>query len=193
VNPSRSSIRMDPRLDATTRQKLDDLAQHFHQPRAAVLCHIMQWGLSHDYTEPRDQGELHGPVRHLNFFVDTELHQRVETAAAAAGMKMAPWLRHMVRKNTIADFPTSWHGERSEERPHDSRTYGTRFMLRLDEPSQTKLQELVKQFGVPKAEIIRQLLAQAKTEDFPKSWHMKATEHRAHQSRQNDRHIGHRE
>ena len=44
----RSSIRMDARLDATTRQKVDDLAKHFHQPRAAVLCHIMHWGLSRE-------------------------------------------------------------------------------------------------------------------------------------------------
>jgi hypothetical protein len=35
-------IRLDARLDATTGQKVDDLARHFHQPRAAVLCHIMQ-------------------------------------------------------------------------------------------------------------------------------------------------------
>ena len=37
----RASIRMDARLDATTRAKVDDLAQYFHQPRAAVVCHIM--------------------------------------------------------------------------------------------------------------------------------------------------------
>jgi hypothetical protein len=43
-------------------------------------------------------------------------------------------------------------------------------MLRLDEPSQTKLQQLVKQYGVSKAEIIRQLIAQAEPEDFPKGW-----------------------
>jgi Ribbon-helix-helix protein, copG family len=33
---------MDARLDATTRAKVDELAQRFHQPRAAVVCHIMQ-------------------------------------------------------------------------------------------------------------------------------------------------------
>jgi hypothetical protein len=51
-------------------------------------------------------------------------------------------------------------------------------MLRLDEPSQTKLQQLVKQFGASKAEIIRQLIAQANDEDFPKIWQMRAAEHR---------------
>jgi transcriptional antiterminator len=84
----------------------------------------------------------------------------------------------MVRQMTIPDFPRSWQEERSEKRSHDSRMYGTRFMLRLDEPSQTKLQQLIKQFGVSKAEIIRQLVAQANAKDFPKSWQARAAEHR---------------
>ena len=45
---------------------------------------------------------------HLYLYVDTDLHQRVEKAATAAGMKIAPWLRHMVRQITITDFPASW-------------------------------------------------------------------------------------
>jgi hypothetical protein len=44
----RSSIRMDARLDPMTRGTVDDLARHFHQPRAAVLCHILHWGLSRE-------------------------------------------------------------------------------------------------------------------------------------------------
>ena len=71
---------MDARLDPTTRQKVDDLAQHSHRSRAAVLCHIMQWGLSRERTAPLDQGEAPGPVRHLYRFVDLNLHQRVEKA-----------------------------------------------------------------------------------------------------------------
>jgi Ribbon-helix-helix protein, copG family len=66
-------------------------------------------------------------------------------------------------------------------------------MLRLDEPSQTKLQQLVKQFGASRAEIIRQLIAQANDEDFPKSWHLNAAECCAPQSGQDDRRRGHRE
>jgi hypothetical protein len=178
----RASIRMDARLDPTTRGKVDDLAQHFHQPRAAVLCHIMPWGLSREPTRPLDQGEPHGPVRHLYLYVASDLHARVAKAATAAGMNIAPWLRHMVRRITMADFPASWQEARSEERSHDSHTYGTRFMLRLDEPSQIKLQSLVKQYGVSKAEIIRQLIAQAEPEDFPPSWKMRAAEHRGQPS-----------
>jgi hypothetical protein len=37
---------MNARLDATTRAKVDDLATYFHQAQAAVVCHIMQLGLS---------------------------------------------------------------------------------------------------------------------------------------------------
>jgi predicted DNA-binding protein len=173
-----TSIRTDARLDATTRQKVDDLAKYFCRPRAAVLCHIMHWGLGRGQTGPLDQGDEQGPVRHLHLYVQTELHGRVEKAAAASGMKMAPWLRHMVCQITITDFPRSWQEARSEKRSHDSRTYGQRFMLRLDEPSQIKLQQLVKQFGALKAEIIRQLIAQAEPEDFPASWQMGVAEQR---------------
>jgi hypothetical protein len=48
--------------------------------------------------------------------------------------------------------------------------------LRLDKTSQTRLQQLITQFGASKAEIIRQLILQAAPEDFPTSWHMRAAE-----------------
>jgi hypothetical protein len=105
---SRATIRMDARLDPTTRGKVDDLAWHFHQPRAAVLCHIMQWGFGREPIGPLDQGESDGPVRHLYLYVASDLHARVEKAATTAGVTIAPWLRHMVRQMTIADFPASW-------------------------------------------------------------------------------------
>jgi hypothetical protein len=87
----------------------------------------------------------------------------------------------MVRQITITDFPASWQEATPRERSHDSRTYTERFMLRLDEPSQTTLQQLVTQFGASKAEIIRHLIAHATPDAFPKSWHMRAAEHRARQ------------
>ena len=173
---SRSSIRMDARLDAITRQKVDDLARHFRKPRAAVLCHIMHWGLSHWQAEMLNGGESEGPVRHLSLYVDTALHARVEQTASAAGMNMAPWLRSMVRQITLTDFPASWQEATSEERSHDSRYYGQRFMLRLDETTAQKLQHLVEQFAKPQAEIIRQLIAQATPEDFPESWQIAVAE-----------------
>jgi hypothetical protein len=51
-----ASIRMDARLDATTRVTVDDLATQFHEPRAAVVCHIMRWGLSHGRAESETVG-----------------------------------------------------------------------------------------------------------------------------------------
>jgi predicted DNA-binding protein len=165
---------MDARMDPTTRQKVDDLARHFHRPRATVLRHIMHWGLSRKHTAPVGQGESPGPVRHLHLYVPSELHEHVQKAATAAGLKAAPWLRHMVRQVTIQDFPASWQEATPRERSHDSHTYTERFMLRLDEPSQTRLQQLITQLSVSKAAIIRHLIAQAKPEDFPKGWQMKA-------------------
>jgi predicted DNA-binding protein len=180
----RAAVRTDARLDAATRQKVDDLARHFHTPRAAVLCQIMEWGLSRAQPAHLDQDEPPGPVRHLYLYVASELSEQVQQAATAAGVKIAPWLRHMVRQVTITDFPASWQAATPREYSHDSRIYTERFMLRLDEPSQTKLQQLITQFGASKAEIIRQLIAQAEPEDFPISWQMRTAEHHAQQPRQ---------
>jgi hypothetical protein len=82
----------------------------------------MEWGLSRVQTGPLDQGDAEGPVRHLSLHVASELHARVEKAATALGMKMAPWLRQMVRQVTIAEFPLSWQEARAEEWSHDSDT-----------------------------------------------------------------------
>jgi hypothetical protein len=71
----RASIRMDARLDATTRQKVDNLARHFRQPRAAVLCQIMEWGLSWEQTGPTEQGKSPGQVHHLSLYVASDLHE----------------------------------------------------------------------------------------------------------------------
>jgi hypothetical protein len=106
---------------------------------------------------------------------------RASWAATAAGLKAAPWLRAIVHQITIADFPASWQEATPRERSHDSRTHTERFMLRLNNTSALKLQELVDRFDVPKAEIIRHLIIQAKPEDFPKSWHMRVAERRAQQ------------
>ncbi len=176
---SRASIRTDARLDATTRQKVDELATRFHTPRAAVLGYIVEWGLSRGQTARLTEGEAQGPVRHLYCYVASDLHAQVEKTASAAGVKTAPWLRHMVRQITLTDFPASWQATRSEERSHDSRVYDTRFMLRLDHLTQEKLEALSAHFDLSAAAIIRQLIGQATPEDFPPSWQLRATEHRA--------------
>jgi hypothetical protein len=153
-----------------------DLTKRFHQPRAAVVCHIMHWGLSRGQAGTLDGGASEGPVRHLSLFVDTAWHARVEQAASAAGVKTAPWLRAMVRQITITDVPTSWEEDRAEQRSPDSRDDDKSCMLRLDQPSRRTLQGLVKRFGVSKAAIIRQLIAHATPDDFPSRWPKTAAE-----------------
>jgi hypothetical protein len=185
VNPSsggkssepHSSIRIDARLDAATRQKVDDLATRFHRPRAAVICHIMHWGLSRERPGPLTHGVSPAPVRHLHHSVLSDLHARVEKAAAAAGVKAASWLRHMARQIAITDFSVSWQEVTPRERSHHSRTHTERFMLRLDDPTREKLEDLSTQFNESAAEVIHQLITQANPEDFPQSWRMRAAEH----------------
>jgi hypothetical protein len=167
--PHSARIRLDARLHAMTRRKVDDLAGHFRQPRASVLSHIMRWGLSHDQGGAPDQGTSQGPVRHLYLYVDADLHEAVQKAAAAVGVHFAPWLRHMVRHITMADFPASWQAEQPDERSHDSRVYGKRFMLRLDDPTRATLEAWSTHFERSAAEIIRQLIAQATPDTFPAS------------------------
>jgi uncharacterized protein (DUF736 family) len=113
----------------------------------------MHWGLGCGQMQKIEQGNLQGPVHHLNVDVESTLHQQVQEAATAAGGDLAPGLRHMVRRISVADFPAGWQEERSGERSHDSHDGDTRFMLRLDEPSRTKLQALVEHFDVSKADI----------------------------------------
>jgi hypothetical protein len=90
----------------------------------------------------------------------------VEPVASAAGMKITPWLRGMVRQITLTDVPPSWQVEHAEQRSDDSQIYDTRVMLRLDSSSATKLQQFVRQFGTSKAHIIRQLIIQATPKIF---------------------------
>ena len=56
-------------------------------------------------------------------------------------------------------------------------------MLRLDAASETTLQRLAKHFDVPRAEIIRQLLAQATPDTFPTGWHLRVAERHGAQDR----------
>jgi predicted DNA-binding protein len=57
-------------------------------------------------------------------------------------------------------------------------------MLRLDDLTQEKLEELSTHFAMPAAEILRQLIAQAMPDDFPTSWQMRANERRPAHTRQ---------
>jgi hypothetical protein len=101
----------------------------------------------------------------------------------AAGLPIAPWLRHMVRQIAMEDFPARWQEGRSGGRSHDSRHDDTRFMLRLDDQMREKLEGLSTHFDTSAAEVIRQLVAQATPKDFPRGWQTRAAERRADQPR----------
>jgi predicted DNA-binding ribbon-helix-helix protein len=80
-------------------------------------------------------------------------------------------------------FPASWQAEQAEERSHESRRYGKRFMLRLDDPTWATLDALAAHFERSAAEIIRQLLAQATPDTFPVNWHLRVAERHGEHAR----------
>jgi hypothetical protein len=187
--PSRRSVRIDAGLDTQTRAKLERLVIAFHRSRAAVLRQVMHWGLERRTAGPIDEGEAQGPSCGPFLTVESELHRQLRAVARAAGLAVAPWMRHMMRRITKADFPKSWQVKAIEtqtatgQRPHDSRYYGTRFMLRLDAPARARLEALASHFDASQAEVIRQLIIQVTVEDFLPSWHLAAGERRRRQRR----------
>jgi predicted transcriptional regulator len=157
----RYRVRHQARLDPETHTKLEELAAAFHRKRSAILRYVMQWGPTQTRGWTVDRA-VSGMVRTVSMLLEPELLQQVQEAAAAHSATVAAWVRHTMRQVTIEDFPESWRAEEIVIRSHDSHTYGQRFMLRLDETTTQKLQQLVEQFGMSRAEIIRQLIAQAK-------------------------------
>lgn len=176
----RYTIRHQARLDAETHATLEQLVKTFRRKRGPILRYVMQWGISRSARWSIDQS-IPAQVHLVPLLVEPELLQQVQDAAAVHGATVVAWVRHAIRQISGADFPPSWHAEADQggkPRSHDSRYYVTRFMLRLDKTTTHKLQHLVEQFAKPRAEIIRQLVAQAKPEDFPKSWQLAAEESR---------------
>jgi hypothetical protein len=102
----------------------------------------------------------------------------VQDAAAAHGVSLASWLREAMRRITADAFPASWRTGKKAGRSHESGYYHRKFGMRLDEVTAHKLETLTHTFNRPAAEVIRQLIAQAKPEDFPESWHLAVIERR---------------
>jgi len=96
---------------------------------------------------------------------------------------VAAWVRQAMRQVTPADFPASWRAGDIVGRSHKSSYYRNRLMLRLDGATQRKLETLMQTFHRPAAEIIRQLIAQARSEEFPENWHLAVADHRQRQGR----------
>jgi predicted transcriptional regulator len=127
-----------------------------------------------------------GTVHTLSMLLEPELLQQVQTAAAVHGVTVAAWVHQAMRQVTLEDFPGSWQAEAAQDdqpRSHDSRRYGTRFMLRLDDETSNTLGILTRTFDRSAAEVIRHLIAQATPEDFPQSWRLAAAAHRPQDAR----------
>jgi predicted DNA-binding protein len=173
--PRRYSARYQARLNSETAAKLEDLAKTFRRKFGPILRYVMQWGIRRSVSWSIDQS-IPAKVHLVPLLVEPELLQHVQEAAAAHGASVAAWVRSAMRQVSPEDFPASWHATMTDVRTHDSPTYGRRFMLRLDETTAQKLQALVAQFGTSRAVIIRQLISQAKPEEFPESWHLSPRE-----------------
>jgi predicted transcriptional regulator len=173
----RYGVRYQTRLDAETSATLEELARIFHRKRAAVVRYVMQWGLAHtggwtiDSSIPASRHLIH-------LLLDTERLQHVQAAAAARGASVVAWVRHAMHQLARDDFPASWRAGEPPARLHESGYYGRQFGLRLDEATSQKLERLTQTFHRSAAEVIRQLVAQAKLEDFPRSWHLARGERR---------------
>jgi predicted transcriptional regulator len=176
----RYSARWQARLDGETSTKLADLASTLGRKRSAILRYVLQWGLTHTtgWTIDRALVVVVPPVPVL---LEPELLEQVQEAAAAHGVSMAAWLRYAMRQVTINDFPESWRAGETGLRSHESDYYDRKFGLRLDEVISRQLGVLTQAFHRPAAELIRQLIAQVKPEDFPQSWHLAVGEHQQEQ------------
>jgi hypothetical protein len=173
--PRRYSARHQSRLDARTHAKLEELRCAFHRKRAPILRYVMQWGLRRSGGWAVDQS----PVVALSpvpVLLEPELLQKVQAAAAAHGVSMAVWLREAVRRVTAEDFPGSWRAVETPGRSHESGFFHRKFGIRLDEVTSRKLESFTATFHLPAAEIIRQLITQARPEDFPRSWQIAVDE-----------------
>jgi hypothetical protein len=182
----RYNIRLQARLDAGTYGKLEALTRTFHRKRAAILRYVMQWALAHTTAWTIDPSiPAHPHLVHM--LVDPELCQQVQEAADAHGATVTAWLRHAMRQITPEDFPASWHAGDIASRSHESGYYNRKFGLRLDVVTSQTPEVLTQTFDRSAAEIIRQLIVQARPEDFPQSWRLAVEERRQPDARQTNR------
>jgi hypothetical protein len=187
--PQHYTARLEVHLDAAPQTKITRFVTAFRCSRSAVLRHVLEWGLDQRQGWTLDRHRPPGRARRVFLRLEPELRERVDAAATAAGGDISAWLRHAVHLITAADFPASWQAtsaehKRAPQRSHDSRQYGTRFMLRLDEASLSKLDAFTQVFVTSRADVIRQLIMQATPKVFPKSWHLAAAERRQRQARE---------
>jgi predicted transcriptional regulator len=131
----------------------------FRCRRSAVLRQVLEWGLTHGQGWKIDRSRPPSRAQRVFLRLEPEVRERVEAAATAAGGDVSAWLRHAVARITVADFPASWHTASSEwrrapMRSHASHINRKRFMMRLDDASTRRLDELAQHFNRSAADII---------------------------------------
>jgi predicted transcriptional regulator len=186
--PQHYTARLEVHLDQATQTTITRFVTAFRRRRSVVLRQVLQWGLSHGQGWRLDRSRPLGRAQRVSLRLEPELRERLEAVATTAGGDISAWLRHAVHLVTVANFPASWQAASAEQtrapkRSHDSRQYGTRFMLRLDDASLGKLDAFTQVFVPSRANVIRQRIIQATPKVFPKSWHLAAEERRQRQAR----------
>jgi hypothetical protein len=84
----RYRVRHQARLDAETHTTLETWARDFHRKRAAILCYVMQWGLTHTTVWTIDLSTPDRPQL-VHILVEPDLLQQVQEAADARGITVA--------------------------------------------------------------------------------------------------------
>jgi predicted DNA-binding protein len=173
----RYSARYQARLDAALSAKLEDLARTVHRTRGAVLRGGMQWGLAQTKGWSIDRSTVVA-VSPVPVLLEPDLLQHMQDTAAAHRVSVAAWLREAMRRVTTDDFPASWRVVETTGRSHESGYFRRKFGIRLDAATSQKLETLTHTFGRSAAGVIRQLIAEETSEDFPESWHLAVNERR---------------
>jgi predicted transcriptional regulator len=174
----RYTRRYQARLDPETLAKLEALASTCHRKRSAILRFAMQWGIRHSKEWTIEQSPVVA-VPPVPVLLEPELLRQVQDTAEAHGVSVAAWLREAMRRITADDFPDSWRAGEMADRSHESGYFHRKFGMRLDEVTSRKLEALTQTFHRPAASVIRQLIIQARLEDFPQSWKLAVHEGRA--------------
>jgi hypothetical protein len=147
---------------------------------------LAMWEGRAEAEEARRKADAQTDEQHRREHEEQERRRRLAEIRAALPEDTLETL-----KRRAEAFPASWQEEQADERSHDSRLYGMRFMLRLDDPTWEKLDAWSTHFETSGAAIIRQLLAQATPDTFPASWHLRAAERHSAQTRPGRRDAGH--
>ncbi len=164
-----SSVRYQARLDAETSAKLQDLARTFRRKRSAILRHVMQWGLTQTRGWTVDMA-VPGTVRTLSLLLEPELLQQVQKPRRPTGLALWYGCGTRCVRSTVTTFRNAGPQGGASGRLHESGHYQRRFTLRLDDETANTSEMLTQTFNRPAAEIIRQLITQARPEKFPQGW-----------------------